>query len=80
MLGGLGVRAPGVEDLGEPEVQQQPLRVRQLRFLQQAALRGEVVFRKFAGEEFRQSVVRQREAGIAPQGGAEGLFRALKIA
>ena len=36
VLGGLGILAPRVQDLGQAEVQQQSLCVRQLRFLQQA--------------------------------------------
>ena len=35
---------------------------------------------KFAAQEFRQFVMREGEAGIVPQRGAEGVFRALKIA
>ena len=80
VLGGLGILAPRVQDLGQAEVQQQSLCVRQLRFLQQAALRGQVLLRKFAAQKFRQFVMREGEAGIVPQRGAEGVFRALKIA
>jgi hypothetical protein len=40
------------------------LRVRQLRFLQQAALRGQILLRKFAAQEFRQFVMREGEAGL----------------
>ena len=80
VLGGLGILAPRVQDLGQAEVQQQSLRVRQLRFLQQPALCGQILLRKFAAQEFRQFVMREGEAGIVPQRGAEGVFRALKIA
>ena len=69
-----------VEDLGQAEVHQQPLCVRQLPFLQQPPLRGEILLRKPAAEERRQFVVREGEAAIVPQGGAEGVLRALKIA
>ena len=48
--------------------------------LQQAALRSQILLRKFAAQEFRQVVMRGGEAGIVPQGGAEAVFRALKIA
>ena len=80
VLGGLGILAPRVQDLGQAEVQQQSLCVRQLRFLQQAALRGQILLRKFAAQEFRQFVMREGEPGIVPQRGAEAVFRALKIA
>ena len=76
VLGGLGILAPRVQDLGQAEVQEQSLCVRQLRFLQQPALRSQILLRKFAAQELRQLVMREGEAGIVLQGGAEGVFRA----
>ena len=63
VLGGLGILAPRVQDFGQAEVQRQSLCVRQLRFLQQPALRSQIVLRKFAAQEFRQFVMREGEAG-----------------
>ena len=85
VLGSLGILAPRIEDLSQSEVQQQSLCVRQLlaggrTLLQQAALRSQILLRKPAAQELRQLVMCEGEAGVVPQGGAEGIFRALKIA
>ena len=80
VLGGLGILAPRVQDLGQAEVQEQSLCVRQTRLLQQPALRSQVVLRKFTAQEFRQFVMCEGKLGILPQRGAETVFRAAKIA
>ena len=76
VLGGLGILAPRVQDLGQAEVQQQSLCVGQVHFLQQRPLRSQILLRKFAAQEFRQFAMREGEPGIVPQRGAEGVFRA----
>ena len=43
-------------------------------------LRSQILLWKFAAQKFRQFVMREGEPGIVPQRGAEGIFRALKIA
>ena len=49
-------------------------------FRQRAALRSQVLLWKVAAEESRQFAMHKGGAGIVPQRGAEGVFRALKIA
>ena len=65
VFGSVTILASRVEDFGQAEVQQQSLFVRQVRFLQQPALGGQIILRKFAAQEFRQFEMRQREPPIA---------------
>ena len=80
VLGGLGILALRVEDLGQAEVKQQSFRVRQIRFFQQVALRGPIRLGKSAAHERRQIVMRDGEAGIVLQRRAERRFRGLEVA
>ena len=80
VLGGFSILAPRVQDLGQAEVQEQSLCVRQRRLRQQLTLRRQILRRKFAAQEFRQFVMREGEPGIVPQSGAEAVFRTPKIA
>ena len=86
MLGGLGIFAPRVQDLGQAESQRYSLGVGQRprlaggrTLLQQPTLRGQVLLRKPAAQDLGQCPMRGDEAGIALQGGAERRFCCLKI-
>ena len=59
LLGGLGILAPRVQDVGQAEVQQQSFRVRQLHVLQQATLRRQILRGEFAAQEYGQLVMRE---------------------
>ena len=53
VLGGLGIPAPRVQELGQAEVQQQSLCVCQRRFLQQPALPSQIHRRELTADPAR---------------------------
>ncbi len=57
VFGGLGIQPAGIEDLGETEVQEALLGLKDVRIVEQSPQRGQVLVRQFAAQQCRQLTV-----------------------
>src|SRR6185437_12700789 len=79
MLGGLGMFAAGIENLGQTEVQDRTLAIEQILLGKQTAQRGQVLRRQLAAEDGRQLSQCAGMFGIMLEGGAKTRLRRLQV-